>query len=102
MRRLADELPEEADAIHIPDRPEEAQPALWHELYWTAWDAIRFDRPYGAFGGEMPLSYLAVSQYARDHDIAGDAFRIFMRLMSAIDAEWLAYSAEKAKQEKKK
>ena len=49
-------------------------------------------------GGESPISYQALSQYARDHGIAGDDHAMFVTLMSAIDAEYLAIVAERQKQ----
>lgn len=77
--------------------PDEAEPQPWHRLYWDAWEAIRFDRQYGAMGGETPITYSVISRYAQDHDIVGNDFRIFHKLMTAIDAEWLNYQAEKQK-----
>ncbi len=43
---------------------------------------------------------MAVSQYARDNEITGNDFQIFMQLMSAIDAEWLKHVADEAKARK--
>ena len=40
------------------------------------------------------MSYLAISQYVRDHGIDGADRDIFMRLFRAIDAEWLTYIEE--------
>lgn len=80
--------------ITVPERPEEAEPADWHPLYWRAWAALRYDRPYGAMGGEGPVPYAAISGYAKDHGIAGNDFRTFHILFAAIDAEWLDYVAE--------
>ncbi|MCD2183339.1 hypothetical protein [Rhizobium sp. GN54] len=68
---------------------EEFEPELWHELYFRAFDALQYDRFYGAFGGEGPISYLALSQYARDHQIHGDDLRHFHLFMNAVDGEWL-------------
>ena len=47
----------------------------------------------------MPISYIALSTYAGDHSIDGEAFRIFQILMRSIDAEWLDYRAEQQKKE---
>lgn len=46
-------------------------------------------------GGETPISYMAISRYARDNGITGNEFRVFHRLMTAVDAEWMAYRDEK-------
>jgi hypothetical protein len=71
----------------------------FHSLYWRAWECLRFDRHYGAMGGEGPIPYMVISQYARDNGISGNDFRIFHILLSGIDAEWLKYAAEKQKRE---
>lgn len=90
------ELPaEEAALIEVPLPPEEAEPELWHELYWRAWACVRYDRYYGAFGGESPVSYMAVSRFAADNDIHGADFAVFHRLLTAIDEEWLAHVSQK-------
>jgi len=77
--------------------PEGVEPEIWHGLYWDAWEALRFDRHYGAMGGYGPISYAVISQYAADHNITGADFRIFHRFMTAIDAEWLKSEAERNK-----
>jgi hypothetical protein len=83
----------------IEERPDEAEPEPWHDLYWRAWEALRFDRQYGAMGGETALSYLAISQYARDYGLFGQDFHTFHTLMTAIDAEWLKHVVEERKRE---
>ncbi len=75
---------------------DEFEPALWHELYFRAFDALQYDRFYGAFGGEGPIYYSALSQYARDHGISGDDLRRFHVFMNAVDGEWLKLQKEKA------
>lgn len=77
----------------------EATDEPWHDLYWRAWDALRYDRPYGAMGGEMPISYVALSRYGRDNEIAGEDFGLFLRFMGAVDGEWLKRQAERLKTE---
>jgi len=71
------------------------EPKPWHNLYFSAFDALRFDRHFGAMGGEGPISYLAISQYCRDHQISGDNLFLFRSLFSAIDAEWLKIVSER-------
>jgi hypothetical protein len=48
-------------------------------------------------GGEGPISYQALSAYARDHGIIAAEFRVFRAMMGSIDAEWLKYRAEQDK-----
>jgi hypothetical protein len=60
---------------------------------------LRFDRQYGASGGESPISYMAISQYARDNFITGENFTIFKSLLTALDAEWLEYVNERNEKE---
>lgn len=60
-------------------------------MYMRAWEALRFDRAYPGMGGQAPVSYLAISQYAQDNNISGDDFWIFTKLFGAIDAEWLNF-----------
>jgi len=62
-----------------------------------AWQALRFDRQYFAFGGETPISFMALDRYAQRYGIEGEAFDRFLAFMDAIDDEWLEYAAEKAK-----
>ena len=92
--KLVAACPDEAHLIPVRERPEEAEPELWHGLYWRAFDALQFDRPIAPFGGPLPIPYSVISQYARDHRIAGDQFDIFHRLMVAIDDEWRIHVAQ--------
>ncbi|MGV1790994.1 phage tail assembly chaperone [Rhizobium sp. A37_96] len=99
VAEVAAEYPDEdwiETALDEPD--DEVEPEPWHDLYYRAWDSLRHDRSYGAFGGESPISYSALSQYARDHDIAGSDHDIFVTFMSAIDAEYLSIAAERQRQ----
>ncbi|WP_446680318.1 phage tail assembly chaperone [Aminobacter aminovorans] len=79
----------------MADRPDEAEPQPWHDLYWRAWDALKADRQFGAMGGASAVPYSALSRYARDHGITGSDFRLFQVLFRAIDAEWLTMEAAK-------
>ncbi|WP_458575165.1 phage tail assembly chaperone [Pseudaminobacter sp. NGMCC 1.201702] len=100
LAEIAREFPEEEWLQPEPDDlTEDVEPQPWHSLYWQAWEALRFDRQYGAFGGETPISYLAISQYARDHDIGGSDLMLFHRFMAAIDGEWLEHVRKREKKE---
>lgn len=88
---LAAEFPDEFAQTIIPEPPDEAAPQDWHDLYWRAWDALRFDRPYGHMGGMRPVSYLALAAYAKYHGIHGIDFDVFRALFRVIDAEWIAH-----------
>lgn len=94
---MASEYPDE-DWIQEVSTPDDFNPQIWHEMYFRAFDALRFDRFYGALGGEGPISYLALSQFARDHGIAGIELGMFQTFMAAIDGEWLKVQAEAGKQ----
>ncbi|ANM12043.1 phage tail assembly chaperone [Rhizobium sp. N324] len=72
------------------------EPQAWHAMYFEAFDALQYDRFYGAMGGEGPIYYSALSQYARDHSIAGDRLKRFHIFMNAIDGEWLKIQRERA------
>ncbi len=87
---LAREFPEEAWLQIAQDY----EPQQWHDLYFRAFDALRYDRFFGSYGGEGPIHYVAISHYARDHEIAGDDLKWFFIFMNAVDAEHLAMQAE--------
>lgn len=99
MARLAEEYPDEID---LPERDDEPVSEPWHALYWRAFDALRFDRQYGALGGETPISYLAISRYAEDQGIGPDDIHLFRTFLAAVDAEWLAHVAEEEKRRAQK
>lgn len=64
-----------------------------------AWQALRFDRQYFAFGGETPINFMALDRYAQRYGIEGEAFERFLAFMDAIDNEWLDY-VEKSRPDK--
>jgi hypothetical protein len=97
IAQLAQEYPEEAWLQQIDTAPPDFEPEPWHGLYWRAWQALRFDRPYGALGGEGYIPYTVLRTWARDHDIEGEELDLFLRFMGEIDAEWLKHQASKAK-----
>lgn len=71
---------------------------MWHDFYWRAFDLLRYDRQYGAWGGESPISFVAIDAYARRYGIDGEAFDRFVSLINAVDDEWLGWKAERAKE----
>ncbi|HLP66772.1 MAG TPA: hypothetical protein VK181_04560 [Rhizobium sp.] len=48
----------------------------------------------------MPISYIALSAYARDHGITGAQFGDFLRTMHLLDKEFLEMEAQRAKEAK--
>lgn len=94
MQDLADE---EADAAHLAediDEPDEARLPEWAEWYVEAWQALRFDRQYGALGGETGISFVAVDAFARSRGVEGVARVDLERFVRALDGVWLDYVAE--------
>lgn len=53
-------------------------------------------------GGLTGIHYAAISRYARDHGIAGEAFATFHAFVTALDDEYVAFEAERAKAEAEK
>ncbi len=80
--------------------PEDAEPEEWHNQLWQAWETLRYDRPYLAMGGEMPVFFSSISDYAERYGIVGHDFDEFLALFKAIDGEWLTWCAERAKERK--
>lgn len=68
----------------------------------AAWQALRNDRWRGAMGGISGIHYTAVSRYAQDHGITGDAFAAFHVLLTALDDEYQAFEAERQQAEQDK
>lgn len=89
------EDPAAAALIPEPVLPDGIDPQPYHQIYWRAWNRVRFDRQYGAFGGESRISFLALDAYAARYGIHGAAFDDLVTVIEALDAEWLAYVAEK-------
>lgn len=84
------------------DEVEDFEPEPWHEMYFRAFDELRFDRFYGAFGGEGPISYLAKSRYAEDFGLAGLELRRFHHFMNAIDEEHLSVVQQREAERREK
>lgn len=87
-------MDEEPDAAGLEDRIT-AAPDLepGHLIYLTAFNRLMHDRQYGAFGGATTIAYVAISAYARDFGIFGDDFDTFLRLIRALDVEYLEHLA---------
>lgn len=70
----------------------------WHSLYFRAFEALRFDRTYGALGGASPIPYMARARYADDIGLIGDDRQMFMQLFTVVDDEFLDWrsATEKA------
>jgi hypothetical protein len=100
-------MEEEADAAAI-FKPEDVERTEEEELrpelgvYWEAWHALRYDRQYGAMGGEFPITYGTLRGYANDYGIAGRAFDIFEHLVKQMDYVHLEIVSEKYKEDEAK
>lgn len=46
----------------------------------------------------MPISYVAISAYARDHGIVGNEFGDFLRIIHKLDEVFLKFEGELAKE----
>ena len=106
---LLELIEEEADAaeavgdrIAALDRPPEAEWPDWSRTVQAAWHALKDDRFRGAMGGMAGIYYTAISAYAHDHGIVGDSFRLFVRFVTALDAEYVAFEHDRLKAERDK
>ena len=70
---------------------------LFVEHLLLGWEGFRFDRQYGAFGGESRLSYMVIRQYAADHCLSGENLQTFKAVMRGLDEEWLDFIASRTK-----
>jgi hypothetical protein len=95
---LAEEEPDAAYLAGVAKRPQDAYVPEWCETYWRAWHALRFDRQYGAMGGESPISFASFDAYARRYEITGIQFDTFLVLVGAMDDEYLQHAARVAKE----
>ena len=100
LQDLADEEPGAVAVAAAAKRPDDAVVPEWAETYWRAWHALRFDRQYGAFGGETPISFMSLDAYARRYSIAGFQFEVFLALVGALDDEYLQHVARREKEAK--
>ena len=68
-------------------------------MFWRGWHDLRFDRQYGAFGGQSQISFGSIDGYARRYGIAGVLFETFKAVVLEMDNEYLLHverEAEKA------
>ncbi len=97
-------MEEEADAeALLPDAIEEfddqtQQMPEWSGYLITAWQSLRHDRRYFDTGGCGGIYYASISAYAHDHGLVGDLFPDFETYLRVMDDEYVAFSAEKAKE----
>lgn len=78
-------------------RPDDAVLPDWAGIYWRGWHDLRFDRQYGAFGGESPISFTSIDRYAARFGIERAEFATFLALVTAMDEEYLAHVDRTAK-----
>lgn len=91
---------EETDAEFLlqeisPDESELPESLI---LYWAAWQNLRYDRQYGMEGWQSPIPFVSIDVYARRYAIEGEEFDVLLRLVQAMDDEWLKYSEETRKE----
>lgn len=95
LRQVAEE---EGDAEYLASlavQPDDAEIPAWAATYWRAWHALKFDRQYGAFGGETPISFVAIDAYARRYGIRDVEFETFLAYLGALDTEYLQHVARR-------
>ena len=96
LEALAAEEPDGWVARDLPARDFKHED--WHQFYWDAWHALKYDRPFAGMSGmELPISYIAIDAYARRHGVEGQAFDRLIRFVSAIDFAHLEIQREAMK-----
>ena len=97
MANLAEE---EADAAHLKEvavMPEDARLPAWAGIYWRAWQDLRDDRYYDAYGGVAGIWFTSINDYASRHRIPDENFGEFLYFVRALDGEFLTIKAEEIK-----
>jgi hypothetical protein len=84
---------------NIPDEPELAAGS---EFHLEAFNALTTDRQIGAMGGAGPIPWSSMDRYAARHEITGDAYDHFLRMLKALDGAYLAFLAEQAQRERER
>lgn len=93
-----DEEPDAAEALGDQlDALEEDEMPSWAGYLVEAWNALLHDRHRSDMGGCSGIFYRSISAYARDHGLVGDLFHDFHLFLRAMDDEYVAYSAQKAR-----
>lgn len=100
LQELAEEEPDAAYLAVTAVRPDDAVVPEWADTHWQAWHALRFDRQYGAFGGETPIAFESLDAYARRYELTGVEFEIFLTLVGEMDDEYLQHVTRVAKDAK--
>lgn len=80
---------DKVSSLEIEPMPE------WAGIYVNAWSSLRDDRAVYPSGMISGIYYTSKSQYARDAGLVGEDIRNFMVFVSALDAEYVAWIAEK-------
>ena len=94
----------------LPEKPDDAFVPTGAEFAWAAFWRLHADRPYLVTGfavamgatviepraGRIPFS--AIDRYARRYGVEGSAFDTFAAIVSAVDNEFMAIEAERAKE----
>ncbi len=62
--------------------------AYGNRFLWDAFWELTTERPLG-FGAEGRIPFSAIRIFADDHDLAGDVFEWFRRVMREMDSEYL-------------
>lgn len=86
--------------VQAGDDPIPAIPE-WAAVYTQAWDTLRADRSL-AQGVVGRIYYASVAAYARDIGLTDEPFHTFVRLVLALDEEYVQVSHERMKQELEK
>lgn len=66
-------------------------------MYWEAWHHLRYDRQYGAMGGESPILFTAIDAYGARFGFDGTEFDILIALVREMDAEYLDWLEDRRK-----
>lgn len=93
---IAEEDPDSWVARDLPKQDVKHEP--WHQFYWDAWHALKYDRQYAGMSGvELPIPYTSIDAYARRMGVTGAAFDRLLRFVSAIDFAYLEIQREALK-----
>ena len=75
----------------------------WCQWIWRAWHRLSADRAWigGGFGAPAPgrIPWTAIAAWCRHHDIGADDQELLEAGLDAMDDEYIAWHAERARQE---